>query len=99
MKLNHVLPKADEHLRRGLSADTTIDVGLARKIFIEVPKVGDRVAEENDAVLAGRGRLERGVSFTKARELTKVVGKNRDSRSPVSVQTGIAGGRNVRLLS
>ena len=57
MKINHVLAEADEHLRRGLASDAAVEVGLAGKILVEMPDVGDGVAEEDDAVLARRGRL------------------------------------------
>jgi hypothetical protein len=55
MKIDYILAEADQHLRRGLASDAAVDVGLAGKIFVEMPDVGDGVAEEDDAVLAGAG--------------------------------------------
>jgi hypothetical protein len=52
MKVDHVA-EADKHLRRGQASDAAVDVGLARKIFVEMPDVGDGISEEDDAVLAG----------------------------------------------
>src|SRR5258708_4599860 len=75
MKINHVLPEADEHLRRGLASDAAVDVGLAGKVFLKMPDVGDRVAEEYGAVLAGRRRLEGGVGLAIAGEFAEVVAK------------------------
>src|SRR4029077_7413383 len=83
MKLNYILAEADEHLRRGLAADAAIDVGLAGKIFVEMPDVGDGVSEEDDAVLAGRGRLERGVGFAIAGEFAEVIAESGSLRVAV----------------
>jgi len=50
-------------LRGGLTSDAAVDVGLAGEILIEVPNVGDGVAEEDDAILSGRGRGQFFVGF------------------------------------
>src|SRR5260370_1196978 len=73
MKINHVLPEADEHLRRGLASDAAVDVGLAGKVFLKMPDVGDRVAEEYGAVLARRRRLEGGGGLAIAGEFAQGV--------------------------
>src|SRR5690348_2521468 len=48
MKFDHVGAQADEQLRSGLSADATVNVGLAWKEFVELPEIGDGVAEKNN---------------------------------------------------
>ena len=58
MQIDHILAEADQHLRRGLPADAAVEVGLAGEIVLELPDVGDGIAEEDDAVLARRRRLE-----------------------------------------
>ena len=98
MQVNHILAEADQHLRRGLSADAAVQVRLAGEIVLELPDVGDGIAEKDDAVFAGRGRLEGGVGVTVAGELAEVVGKDGDARGPILVEAGEAGGGNGGLL-
>ena len=98
MQVDYILAEAHQHLRRGLSADAAVEVGLAGEIVFELPDVGDGIAEEDDAVLAGRGRLEGGVGVAVAGELAVVVGEDRNARGPVLVETGEAGGGNGGLL-
>ena len=71
MKIDHILAEADQHLRRGLPADAAVDVRLAGKIFVQMPDIGDGVAEEHDSILSRRGWLERGVGLTIACQLPK----------------------------
>jgi hypothetical protein len=100
MKIDHILAEAHQHLRRGLAADAAVDVGLAGKIFVEMPDVGDGVAEEDDAILAGGGRFERGVGVAVARQLAEIIGEDGDAREarywsrpakPVEGMAGAAG--------
>ena len=70
LQVDNILAEADQHLRRGLASDATVDVRLASKILVEMPDVGDGVAEEDDAALAGRGLLQSGVGVAVAREFT-----------------------------
>src|SRR5579863_1986574 len=91
---DYVLAEADQHLRGGLASDAAVEVGLAGEIFVEVPDVGDGIAEEYDAVLAGRGRLEGSVGVAVAGELSEIVGENGDARGPVLVEAGESGGRD-----
>jgi hypothetical protein len=92
MQINHVLAEAHQHLRRGLAADATVDVRLARKILIEMPDVGDGVAEEHDARLVRRRRRQRSVGLAIARQLAVVVGEDRDTPRPVGIKPGEARG-------
>src|SRR3979411_2333660 len=62
-KLNHVRPQSNKQLRRGLSADPAVDVGLARKRYVKLPQIGDGVAKKHDAVLASRRRLESSIGI------------------------------------
>src|SRR5687768_16147036 len=39
LQLDHIGTKADQHLRRRLPTDTTVEVGLAGKIFSQFPTV------------------------------------------------------------
>src|SRR6266850_3488848 len=58
---NHIGAKANEHLRRGLTAYPTIDVRLARKeasIRGIVPGIRYRIAEEDDPLLFPGGRSD-----------------------------------------
>ena len=55
LQLDDIGIHADQHLRRRLAADAAIHVWLARKILLQVPEVGDRIAHEDDA--PGRRRL------------------------------------------
>jgi hypothetical protein len=68
--------EADEHLRRGLSADAAVDVGLAGKeaaVFGADPGVGDGVAHEDDALFVFRGRFNGGVCVVVAGEIGPVL--------------------------
>src|SRR4029077_7325799 len=67
------LPETNQHLRRGLPADAAVDVRFARKILVEMPHVGDGVAEADDVVPAGHRWLEGGVGGAIAGELSEVV--------------------------
>ena len=98
MQVDYILAKAHQHLRRGLPADAAVEVRLAGKIFFELPDVGDGVAEKDDAVLSGRGRLERGVGIAVAGELAVVVGEDRNARGAVLIEAGETGGGNGGLL-
>src|SRR5580700_2085093 len=92
LQRDYVLAKAAQHLRCGLASDPAVEVGLAGEIFVEVPDVGDGVSEENDAVLAGCGRLEGGVGVTVAGELSEIVGEDGDAPGAVLVEAGESGG-------
>ena len=98
MQINYILTETDQHLRRGLSADAAVEVRLAGEIFLKLPDVGDGIAKEDDAVLAGRGRLEGGIGVAVAGELAEVVGIDGDARGPVLIEAGKAGGGNGGLL-
>ncbi len=97
MKIDHVLAKADQHLRSSLSSDAAVDVRLAGKVLVNAPQIGDGVAEEDNAILSGCRRLEGGVGFAIACELAKIVGENGDAGGAVLVETREAGGRDSRL--
>jgi len=60
LKRDHVLPKAHEHLRRGLSADTSAHVRFAREHHIEIPRprVRDGVSVEHHPALARPRRAQ-----------------------------------------
>src|SRR2546421_12685906 len=63
--------KANQHLRRGLSTDATIEVGPAGEKTAKarlVPVVSDRVAHENHARLVLSSRRDRFVSVTIVRQ-------------------------------
>ena len=94
MQVNHILAEAHQHLRRGLPADAAVEVGLAGKVVLELPNVGDGIAEEDNAVFAGRGRLEGGVGVAVAGELAVVVSEDGNPPGPVLVEAGEAGGGN-----
>ncbi len=98
MKLDHVLAEADQHLRRGLASDAAVEVGLTGKIFIDLPEVGDGVAEEDDAVLADAGGLEGGVGVTVAGEFAEIIGVDCDAGGSVLIEAGVAGGGDGGLL-
>src|SRR5580704_2327585 len=72
-QIDDVRPEANQHLRRSLSANAAIDVGLAGEVLLELPDVGDRVAHENDACLIFRRGSELGVGFAIATEVAEVV--------------------------
>ncbi len=72
-------------MRCGLASDATVDVGLAGKIFVEVPQFGDGVAEEDDAVLAERRRFEGGVGGAIAAEFAEIVAQRSRLRFAVSL--------------
>ena len=98
MKIDHILAKANQHLRRGLPANAAIDVRLAGKIFVEMPDVGDRVAEKDDAILSGRGRLECGIGLAVAGQLAEVIGEDGDARSAVLIETSKTSGRESKAI-
>ncbi len=98
MQINYVLTETDQHLRRRLPADAAVEVRLAGKIFLELPDVGDGIAEEDDAVFARSWRFEGGVSIPIAGELSEVVSEDGDASGPILVKAGKAGGGNRGLL-
>ena len=53
------LVEAQHHLRGHLPAYAPVDIRTTRKGGGEVPHVGDRIAEKDDALLAAAGRSER----------------------------------------
>jgi len=75
LQVDDVLLEADEHLGGGLAADTAIEPRLAREEFarLAAPMVGKRVAVEDDALGAGRGRADLFVFGGVASELGEVV--------------------------
>ena len=54
LQRNDVRTEADQHLRRGLPADASIDIRLAGKEFAVAPppRISNRVAHEDDSLLA-----------------------------------------------
>ncbi len=95
LQIDHILAEAHQHLRRGLPSNAAVHVRLARKIFVEVPDVGDRVAEKHNAVLPGRRRLQRGIGVAVALQLAIVIGEDGDARGAVLIEPGKAGGGNA----
>ena len=95
-QFNHVLPKAHQHLRRRLAADTAIHVGAVSEIVLQLPDVGNRVTEKHDAAFRRCSFGQHIVGRTIARELPKVVREHRDPRRAIVVQSGKAGRRNSR---
>src|SRR5258706_6604810 len=98
MKLDHVLPEANEHLRRRLASDAPVDVRLAGKIFVEMPDVGDGVAEEDYAVLVGSGGLEGGVGLAVAGEFTEIIEQRGRLRLAPLLKRLVRGESGTRLL-
>src|SRR5258708_9156679 len=94
LKIDYVGAKRDPHLAVGLSVDAAIHIGLAGKVLRDGPDVGDGVAEKNNPLLSGGGRLQRGIGVTIAPEFAEIVGQNGGFRKPVLVQT--LGGRRAR---
>ena len=97
MQIDHVLPETHQHLRRSLSSYAAVDVSLAGEIFVEMPDVGDGISEEDNAILAGRGRFEGGIGFAVAGELSEIVSEDRNARGAVLVEPSESGGRNGGL--
>jgi hypothetical protein len=98
LEVEHILAEAHQHLRRGLPADAPVEVRLAGEVVAEFPAIGDGIAEEHDAVLGGRRRLESSVGVAVACELTVIVSKDGNARGPILIKAGKAGGRNGGLL-
>ena len=76
LQRDHVRAKADQHLRRGLSADAAVDVRLAGEESAELglhPHVGDGIAHEDDALLVLSGRLHGGVGVVIAGDVGPVL--------------------------
>ena len=114
LQVDHVRPEPNQHLRRRLAADAAADVRLAGEEVAEArlrPGVGDRVAHEDDARLAGGGCGERAIRVAIAREVRPVPAAARRcpcrrarSPQPLSGQSGAGGcggccGRRGRLLA
>ena len=96
-QIDHIPAEAHQHLRRGLPADATVDVGLAGEIILQLPHVSNGIAEEYDSVLIRRGWLESGVRGAIARKFAEVICENGDARSSVLIQAGMAS-RGQRYL-
>ena len=94
LKVDDVLAEAEEHLRGGLAADAAVDVGLAGKVLVEVPALGDGVAHEDDALFTGRGRAEFGVGIAEVGEPGEVTEHEGVVLTPVGV-VGVAGRRKL----
>src|SRR5579871_3747037 len=101
MQIDHILPKTHQHFRSALPVDTPVDIGLAGKVILKLPIIGDRVAEKHDATLAIGRSCQRLVSISIATKLSEVVCIDADPRRAVLIEIGIAGGGNARsrLLS
>ena len=67
------MAKAYEHLGCGLPADAAVDIGLVAKIFIQLPQVGDGIAEEDHSLLTYGGRFEGGIRLAVAVEFAEIV--------------------------
>ena len=94
MKIDDILTKTNQHLRRRLAANAAIDIRLARKRFVQMPRVSDGVAKKHYTILPGCRRLKRSVGVTIPRQLPVVVGEHGDPRSAILVETSEAGGRD-----
>ena len=56
MEIDHIRPEAQNHLRRGLTADAAVDIRFAGKEFaiVTAPGIGNGIAHEDDALFARR---------------------------------------------
>jgi len=85
-QLDRVLAEAHQHLRRGLSADAAINVSLAGKIFIQLPKVGDGIAEEDHTIFPGCRRLQIHICPAITSQFSKVIFQRRKFRFTPTLQ-------------
>ena len=95
MQIDHVFAEAHQHLRGGLAADAAVDVVLAGERLVELPDVGDGIAEEDHALFAGRWGAEFDVVVVVARQLAVVV--HQHARVALAVEFEAAG-RGVSIL-
>src|ERR1700691_1906012 len=97
MKINHILAKPDQHLRRRLPSDAAIDVRLAGKIICQLPEVGDGIPEEYDSILSPRRSFECGISRPITCQLPEIVREDGYARGTVLIWSSESAGRNRRL--
>src|ERR1700739_2461228 len=72
----HIRPKSNQHLRRGLAADAAIDVWFALKESAELwlyPRVSNRIAYEDDARFVFGGSDNCSVSIAVTSEIGPVL--------------------------
>src|SRR6185503_19069421 len=95
-EFHHVLSEAHQHLGGRLGADAAIHVWLARKRLVQAPEIGDRVAEEDDAVLGGGRRWQCRIRRAIPCALAVVVRVHGDTRGAVAIKPWEPRGRNRR---
>ena len=103
LQADHVGLHATQHLSADLAADAAIQEIAIGEIFVKVPDVGDGVAQEHDAGLAGHGRADAGVLVGIAREIVAVRIAELavflvDQRAEVSIQARFDVAQLVELL-
>src|SRR5215472_17891955 len=94
LEIDHILTVANQHLGSRLSANAAINVRLRRKEILQLPVVGNGIAEEYDTILSRFGCAQRPIGILIASELSEVVGEHGYARGAVLIESGESGGGN-----